>query len=161
MAAVDISNGKPVASGARKILVVDDDAVILKTLSLSLEYLGYRVLTAANVIAALTAVRQEKPDLILMDLHFPAEANNVSAGLQDGLQVIDWLRHMNGEWKTPVMIISATDPEQYKERARAAGVTACFAKPIDTSRLVAATNAVLAGGGHGGSSGQLAVDSGR
>src|SRR5437773_11788864 len=57
----------------KKILVVDDDRVILKALSIKLNAKGYDVLTATDGSEAVTAVRTHKPDLILLDISFPPD----------------------------------------------------------------------------------------
>ena len=56
-----------------KILVVDDDPVILKALSSALEPRGYQVFTAVDGPAAFTVVLWEQPDLILLDIFFPPD----------------------------------------------------------------------------------------
>ena len=57
----------------KKILVVDDNEVILKTLSLKLGSAGYSVVTAIDGSAAVACARREKPDLILLDISFPPD----------------------------------------------------------------------------------------
>jgi DNA-binding response OmpR family regulator len=54
-----------------KILIVDDEADLAETLRFSLELEGYNVLAAANGEEGLNVARQEKPDLILLDLMLP------------------------------------------------------------------------------------------
>ena len=58
----------------QKILVVDDNPIALKVLSSALESKGYDVFTAVDGPEAFTIVRQEKPDLILLDIFFPPDA---------------------------------------------------------------------------------------
>lgn len=53
------------------LLLVDDDAVLRQTLSASLSALGYRVRSSGDGLAALDAIREEMPDLILSDLRMP------------------------------------------------------------------------------------------
>ena len=54
------------------ILVVDDQPLSIKLMQLILEGEGYHVRVAANATEALQAVRDAKPDLILMDIHLPS-----------------------------------------------------------------------------------------
>jgi len=61
----------PLNFPTEKILVVDDNPVTLKALSLALEPKGYEVFTAVDGPEAFTIVRREKPDLILLDIFFP------------------------------------------------------------------------------------------
>jgi FixJ family two-component response regulator len=49
---------------------------------------------------------------------------------------MSWLRGMGGAAKTPIIIISGTEPMQYQNRAQAAGVVASFQKPVDKDRLL-------------------------
>jgi two-component system, OmpR family, KDP operon response regulator KdpE len=131
---------------AKKILVVDDNKVILKTVLQTLTAKGYQVATAIGGPEALSAVREGKPDLILLDLAFPPDAANVGGPLQDGFFIIEWLRHAPETEKIPIIMISATDPEKFKDRARSAGVVASFHKPIDTEKLLVAIQAALGQG---------------
>ncbi len=54
----------------KKILAVDDDPVVLKALTIKLEAKGYQVVPAVDGSQAVSAVRTQKPDLILLDLTF-------------------------------------------------------------------------------------------
>ncbi len=128
---------------AKKILVVDDNQVILKTTLQTLSAHGYQVTTAVGGPEALSAVRKEKPDLILLDLTFPPDAANVGGPMQDGFFIIQWLRRTPETKAIPVIMISATDPEKFKDRALSSGVVASFHKPIDTGKLLAAIKATL------------------
>ena len=56
---------------AKHILVVDDDALLRRSLSLQLEQAGYRTSTAASAEDALALTRRDKPDLILLDVGLP------------------------------------------------------------------------------------------
>jgi len=133
----------PADPNAKKILVVDDNQVILKTTLQTLSANGYQVTTATGGPEALSAVRKEKPDLILLDLTFPLDAANVGGPMQDGFFIIQWLRRTPETKEIPVIMISATDPEKFKDRALSTGVVASFHKPIDTGKLLAAIKSVL------------------
>lgn len=130
-------------NAGKKILVVDDNLVVLKTISIFLKPRGYVVLTAATGSEALTLVRKEMPDLILLDLSFPSDASNISGPMVDGFLIIQWLRRMREAMDVPINIISVTEPEKYQDRARAAGVVACFHKPIDSNKLLEAIHEAL------------------
>ncbi len=130
-------------NAGKKILVVDDSLVVLKTMSIFLKPRGYVVLTAATGSEALTLVRKERPDLILLDLNFPFDASNISGPMVDGFLIIDWLRRMGEAVDIPIIIISVTELEKYQDHARAAGVVACFHKPIDSNKLLEAIHEAL------------------
>jgi CheY-like chemotaxis protein len=123
----------------KKILLVDDDAVVTKILSFTLKSRGYEVLTATDGSEALALMRDDTPDMLLIDVGLEPDVN-----LQwDGFQVTDWIRRVNG--KIPTIIISGSDDLEFAERAAAAGAQAYFAKPIDTDHLLASIASALAG----------------
>lgn len=130
-------------SNARRILVVDDNEVILRSLLLTLKPRGYEVITAVGGPESLSAMRKAKPDLILLDLTFPLDTANIGGPMQDGFFIINWIRRAPEFEKIPIIIISGTEPEKYRDRARAAGVVACFHKPIDKEKLLEAIQATL------------------
>jgi CheY-like chemotaxis protein len=136
-------NGHTTTSEARKILVADDDLVIIKTLSMLLNANGYKVFTATDGPGAASAVTKEKPDLILLDIQFPPDAMNIGGALQDGFFVMEWLRRMGEAKDIPVIIISASNATKDRQRALAEGALAFFTKPIDRSALLAAIRKVF------------------
>ena len=137
---MDEKSGMP---AARKILVVDDDRVIVKTLSMFLGNNGFQVFTAADGAGVASIVSAEKPDLILLDLLFPPDAMNVGGALQDGFFIIEWLRRMGKAEKIPIIIISADHSPKDRQRALDAGAVAFFPKPIDRPALLAAIRTTL------------------
>jgi len=128
---------------AGKLLVVDDNPIVQRTVYFALRDAGYQVLMAGDISDAMKIIRRERPDLILLDLSFPLDAGNISGPLQDGFFVIDWIYRTPEVRKSPVIIISATAPAEYRERADAAGVRACFQKPLDKEKLLASVQAIL------------------
>ena len=66
---------------AKKILIVEDEDLIAKVLSIRLEGLGYKVFTACDVEEGLSAVKKEKPDLVLLDIGLPRLDGNTLCGL--------------------------------------------------------------------------------
>lgn len=135
---------KPAAPGTKKILVIDDNKVVLTATNLLLKAKGYGVQLAETGAEALALLRKEKPDLILLDLDFPPDIGNIGGGLRDGFLIIDWARRMCDAEKIPVIIVSSLDPEQYKKRAQAAGIPTFFRKPVDRQQLLDAIQAELA-----------------
>lgn len=122
-------------SHGKKILVVDDDRVIIKTLSMMLTGSGYSVLSASAPSEAVESVRKEKPDLILLDITFSPDAD-VDGESWDGFRLAEWIRRMDELSNIPVIIISGADPEKYRERTAAIGAIAFFQKPIDDDELL-------------------------
>ena len=78
----------PSEKPARKILVVDDNEIIIKTISLKLQGAGYQVITAMDGAEAVAAARKENPDLILLDISFPPDVTSMQ---WDGFRIMDWL----------------------------------------------------------------------
>ena len=136
-------NAEKTIPEGKKILVVDDDQIILKTLSITLNSNGYQVFTAVDGPGAATIVSREKPDLILLDLMFPPDAANVGGALQDGFFIIQWLRRMGEADDIPIIIISGDKSAKNRENALATGAIGFFPKPIDRVALLAAIREAL------------------
>jgi CheY-like chemotaxis protein len=126
----------------QKILIVDDNPVITKTLSMKLTTAGYAVATAADGTEAVSAARTEKPSLILLDISFPPDL-----GVPwDGFKVIEWLRRIEASKDIPIIVITGGDPAKYKDKSLATGAIAFFQKPIDNNALLDVIKRTLAEG---------------
>lgn len=123
-----------------KILVVDDNTLFAKAISLKLEAWGYQVVTALDSAEAISVARRGKPDLILLDISFPP---NVGGVLSDGFRIMEWLHHLNEPSKIPFIIITGDDDVRNKERALANGAVAFFQKPVNHDELLKAIRANL------------------
>jgi DNA-binding response OmpR family regulator len=119
---------------AKKILIVDDDEHLLLGLAVRLKANGYAVVSALDGLSAVAVARQEMPDLILLDLGLPAG---------DGFLVLDRLRTITDLMATPVIVLSARNPNINKEHALQAGAIAFFQKPPDNRELLAAIRRAL------------------
>jgi CheY-like chemotaxis protein len=126
---------------AQKILVVDDNEIILKTISLKLQGAGYQVVTALDGSEAVAAARKENPDLILLDVSFPPDVGGVE---WDGFRIMEWFHRMEAVKKTPVIIITGGEDALNKDRAVSGGAVAFFHKPIDHDDLLKVIRATLA-----------------
>jgi CheY-like chemotaxis protein len=124
----------------KKILVVDDSEITLKTISLKLQAVGYQVITALDGAQAVAAARREKPDLILLDLIFPPDVDGVP---WDGFRIMEWLQRLDAAKRIPIIIITVSEDPKYKERAASGGVVAFFHKPIDHDDLLKVIRATL------------------
>jgi CheY-like chemotaxis protein len=127
----------------KKILVVDDDLVVLKSLSFKLKAKGYDVYTATDGSQAVNTVRTQKPDLIILDLTFPPQVAGVA---WDGFVIMDWLKRIDEAKNVPVIVVTGGDPAKYETRAKAAGATAFFHKPIDNEELLGIVQKTLESG---------------
>src|ERR1044071_2483616 len=126
-----------------KILIVDDSRIILKAFSNKLLSCGYEVLTAQDGGTAVNLAREQKPDLIILDINFPPDVGHGGGVAWDGFLIIGWLRRMEEAKDTPVIIITGADASKYKQRALAAGAVDFFHKPVDPDQLVAAIRRAL------------------
>jgi two-component system, cell cycle response regulator DivK len=126
----------------RTILVVDDNNVVLKAFELKLKALGFKVLTATDGSGAVSLARQDRPDLIVLDINFPPEVS--STGLQwDGFNIMEWMRRFREVAEIPVIVITSGDPAKYKARAMASGASAFFQKPINHEEFLIAVRRIL------------------
>ena len=124
----------------RKILVVDDNEIVLKTITLKLQGAGYKVLTAMDGSEAVAAARVEQPDLILLDITFPPEVGGVP---WDGFRIIEWFHRLDSSRKTPIIIITSSEDPKTKARATSAGAVAFFQKPLEHDNLLKVIRATL------------------
>jgi DNA-binding response OmpR family regulator len=122
----------------KRILVVDDNQLILKTSASKLKAAGYEVLTAEDGGSAIRQVRQLQPHLILLDLNFPPDVGHGGGIPWDGLLILSWIRRTVGAQKIPVIVITGGEVEKYKARFVEEGVRDVFLKPIDHDALLQA-----------------------
>ena len=123
-------------------MVVDDNEIILKTVSLKLQGAGYQVFTALDGAEAVAAARRENPDLILLDIGFPPAVDGVP---WDGFRVMEWLHRLDAMKKIPIVIITGSQDPKNKERASRSGAVAFFQKPIDHDDLLKVIRSALEG----------------
>ena len=129
------SQGVGEDANRKKILIVDDNAVILAALSGKLKANGYATLTASDGAMAISMVRRTAPDLILLDISYPIDAS--SGGISwDGFTIIEWLGRMDKGKHIPIIVISGGDEAIYKERSLRAGAIAFFKKPVNNDELI-------------------------
>lgn len=108
------------------IIVVDDCEDIRLMLRFTLEMRGYCVLEAENGQVAVELVKQQCPDLILMDLDMP---------VLDGLAATRILRELEEMSDIPIIAVSANSKESYQTAACAAGCNEYLTKPVDFNEL--------------------------
>lgn len=110
-----------------RILVADDDAVILRLLQVNFGLEGFEVQTAIHGEDALERAKEMCPDVILLDVMMP--------GL-DGWEVCRRLKEDESLAKTPVVFLSARAQDEDRQRGYDLGVAAYVTKPFDPSRLI-------------------------
>ena len=115
-----------------RILVVDDEEPIRKTMRMMLEYEGFEVLEAASGVEGIQAVEKEEPDLVFLDIKMPG---------MDGLEVLGELKKISASIQ--VIIISGHGNVQTAVQATKLGAFDFIEKPLETERvLLAVRNAV-------------------
>jgi len=117
-----------------KVLVVDDNPIILRAVYFCLRDHGCRVLMCSDVMNALHHIREEKPDVVILDINFPPDGS--LGGERDGFWALDWMHRVQGLGDTPVIMISNDDAATARPRALAAGALAFLQKPLDKTELV-------------------------
>jgi two-component system KDP operon response regulator KdpE len=117
-------------AGAR-VLVVDDEPAILRTLRTNLRGHGFDVETAENVRDAIAEYDRARPDVVLLDLGLPDD---------DGLALI---RHIRGRASTPILVVSARDNDRDKVGALDLGADDYLTKPFSVDELLARIRVAL------------------
>jgi CheY-like chemotaxis protein len=123
----------------RKILVVDDNMVVLKAFEIKLKACGFEVVMATEGAAAVSAARANRPDLIVLDINFPPDVG--SSGMQwDGFNIMQWLRRFQEVANIPVIIMTSGDPAKFQQKAINHGAVAFFEKPINYDEFLLAVH---------------------
>ncbi|MBI4728953.1 MAG: response regulator [Acidobacteria bacterium] len=124
------------AVAGEKVLVVDDDRVILQLLEVNLEMEGYDVRTAANGEQALSDVKVFRPDIVILDIMMPR---------MDGMEVCRRIQADPASADVPVVFLSAKAQDLDVRRGYELGVAAYLTKPFDPQELIDTVERVLAG----------------
>jgi CheY-like chemotaxis protein len=124
----------------KKILVVDDNEIVIKTISLKLQGAGYQVLTAMDGSEAVSIVRRDVPDLILLDLTFPPDTEGVA---WDGFRIMEWFHRLDAVKKIPIIVITGSEDPEARQRATSTGAVAFFQKPLEHDYLLKVIRATL------------------
>ncbi len=114
-----------------KVLVIDDEAPILRALKINLTARKYEVSTAADGASGLAAMARERPDVLILDLGLPD---------MDGTEVI---RGVRGWTSTPIIVLSAWGQESQKVAALDAGADDYVTKPFGMDELLARLRAAV------------------
>jgi DNA-binding response OmpR family regulator len=121
-----------------RVLVVDDESIILRLLQVNLRLEGFEVVACANGEEALRHAEQRPPDAAVLDVVLP--------GI-DGFEVCRRLRGMPTTARVPVIMVTAQAQDEDRERGYALGVHAYVTKPFEPAALVALVREALAGRG--------------
>jgi len=115
----------------KHIVLVEDDALLRRSLAFSLEQAGYRMTTSAKAEDALALCRRDPPDLVLLDIGLP------------GIDGLEALRHFREIVGAPVIFVTARRRELDEALGLELGADDYITKPFDLSVLLARVKAVL------------------
>ena len=116
------------------VLVVDDDAGVREFVRANLELEGYLVREAASAAEGLTALEQEPPDLILLDVMMPEV---------DGWEMLRQVQERFGVGAIPVIVFSGQVEERAVDVAESRGARGFLGKPFDPQRLIDQAKQIL------------------
>ena len=115
------------------LLLVDDDRLVISTLTLGLQRAGYRINSAESAEEAQALLSSgERPDLVILDIRMPG---------QDGLTLAQRLHELD---HIPFMMFSAYSDQSMVDQATRSGALGYLVKPLDMPQMVPAIDAALA-----------------
>jgi two-component system, OmpR family, KDP operon response regulator KdpE len=132
-----------VVTDTPRILIVDDDVLIQKSLALFLRLRGYMVDSATNGQEALESFVVHRPDLVVLDLGLPD---------RDGREVCERIRQTS---EVPIIVLSARGGDQDKVKALEQGADDYLSKPFSSDELLARIRVALRRVWHGSGTGRM------
>jgi DNA-binding response OmpR family regulator len=121
-------------TGARHVLIVDDEFSIRLICSINFAASGWRCSEAVDGVDALEQVRKERPDVVLLDVMMPRA---------DGWTVAERLGEDEATRDVPVVFLTARAERRDRERAHRLGAVGYLTKPLDPVELPAAVDDIL------------------
>src|ERR1700676_1264150 len=118
----------------KTVLLVDDDNIFLLGMGVRLKSMGYTVCTAKDAANAISAVRKNNPDVVVLDVSLPAG---------DGFLVADRLRNLIASATTRIIFVTASEKPELGERAMKLGAVDFLQKPFDATTLADAIESAL------------------
>jgi len=109
------------------VLVVEDDPEINQLVGAYVEIAGFRYSPALDGQAALQQARREPPALIVLDIMLPDV---------DGFEVCRRLRAEPATARVPIIMLTALDREEHRQKGQTCGAVAYLTKPFDPDRLM-------------------------
>lgn len=113
---------------SKKILIVDDDELVLIALKELLKAENFIVQTFSRGSEALKKLDQEEFDLLILDIIMPE---------MDGFELCRQIRGKGSHKEKPIIFLTAKNEEEDKKRGLEAGATLFLSKPISPQRLLA------------------------
>ncbi|WP_080237566.1 response regulator [Spirosoma rigui] len=115
------------STSTRTIFIAEDEALILKMMTVRLQKQGYTVITAADGRQALERLQSITPDLVITDLLMPYHS---------GLDVVEYVKKSKSD-AIPVLVLSASGDEALIQKARSLGANEYISKPFLPNDLLA------------------------
>jgi twitching motility two-component system response regulator PilH len=119
-----------------RILLADDDKVVLSFLSRLLTQSGHTAMAVGDGLSACEAAEKERPNLAIIDLHLPK---------RDGYAVLMQLRSRPGTRDLPVLLMSSEPRAEHEATALALGAQGLMQKPMKAEEILATIRRVAAG----------------
>jgi CheY-like chemotaxis protein len=117
------------ASNRKKVLIVDDDLISLAVTQAWLKLAGYEVVTRDSSFGTTAAIKQERPDFVLLDVNMPGLNGDALATL---------LKSKNADMNRPgIVLFSSDDVHETRARAQKAGALGAVQKSSDRQRFIA------------------------
>lgn len=116
----------------RKVLLVDDDRLVLATLSSGLEQAGYAVQACTSAEEALRVIGLERPDIAVLDVRMPGQTG------------LDLAKHLLEHPGVPFIFLTAYSEEDVVQQAIEHGALGYLVKPVDIPQLIPAIEAAVA-----------------
>ena len=117
-----------------RILVVDDEPHIVRLVSFSLERAGHEILEANDAPSGIAIIREQRPDLVLMDVMMPG---------MTGFEALEILKADQSTADVPVVMLSAKSQEYEQEEGLERGALRYICKPFTPSALVEAVSEIV------------------
>lgn len=118
----------------KSVLLVEDDPNISLAYGVRLKAMGYTVYTAKDAVCAVSQVKNNHPDVVLLDISLPAG---------DGFIVAERIKKLVGAAATPIVFITASNKPGLRERAMELGAVGFLNKPFDATHLANAIEVAL------------------
>jgi DNA-binding response OmpR family regulator len=122
------------------VLVVEDDPDLNEMLGAYVRIAGFRCNSAMDGGSALRLAKEPATSLVLLDIMLPDI---------DGLEVCRQLKNDAGTRTIPIVLLTALDRDEYRQRGRECGACAYITKPFDPERLIHTMQTLVARNGDG------------
>ncbi len=117
-----------------KIFIIEDESDLIQALVIRLKAEGYQTAWGTDGISALEQAREEKPDLILLDIYLPG---------RNGFEVFQQLRQDPATERIPIVFLTARSSVEDRQKARHLGAAGYVIKPFQWTNLIKLVHDVL------------------